>query len=87
MVAALKIGSDCSSACPDAIQIKRSLYCLNRVDRIMVMLYAFYTLGFWFESHLHLADFVLVFFVRLSFCFFSLLFFRLTFYVYKLVLG
>jgi len=27
------------------------------------------------------------FFFRLSFCFFSVLFFRLTFYVYKLVLG
>ena len=52
----------------------------------MVMLYAFYTLGFWFESHLHLADFVFFLF-DFPFVFFSLLFFRLTFYVYKIVLG
>jgi len=43
----------------------------------MVIRYAFYAYGF--RLNLTLADFGLFFFIRLSFCFFSLLFFRLTF--------
>jgi len=48
----------------------------------MVMRYAFYALGFQFESHL--ADFGFVFFLSTFLYFFSLLFFRLTFYIYEL---
>jgi len=51
---------------------------------VMVMRYAFYALGFRFESHL--VDFGFLF-VLSTFPFFLLLLFRLTFYVYELVLG
>ena len=53
-------GSDYSSACPVAIQIKRSL-CRVDLYSVMVMRYAFYALGFRFDSHL--ADFGFVFFL------------------------
>jgi len=69
-----KIGSDYSSACPDVIQIKGSLFRSNCVDRIvMVTHYAFYALGFRFESHL--ADFGFVFFLSTFLLFFFLYFF------------
>jgi len=52
----------------------------------MVMRYAFYALGFGFESQL--ADFVFFFFsFDFPFVFFCLLFFRFIFSVYELVLA
>jgi len=71
----------------DGIQIKGPLLSFKPCGSysVMVMHYAFYALGFQFESHL--ADVGFVFFFRLSFSFFSLLIFRLTFYVYESVLG
>ena len=49
------------------------------------MCYAFYALGFRFESHLAIFGFV---FLSFDFAFvFFFTFFRITFYVYELVLG